>query len=332
MMTTDDTGLGDRDPGTAVRAGMSACVSDIRMPASLLDRAVSQHRRRTTRLRLAGAAGVTAVIAAAAVTLTALPGAAARPGLARPGGPGPARPAAGLPAVDAAYVLRRAAAAQVNSDRMISVDRNGTVLTYTDVTAGQQRIVQPGLQIATAIGGGADTQTDVDYRHHVYSTVTTSSLDHGTHVTVSSFLPLQTSPDPAVAFRNALRAGTITVAGHRNLYGRDTILIRVKPAGTSGSRLGVTASGVSRFAPASWIWIDASTYLVVQAKYFTAHFQASSRPSVPGPDTTWSPVIEHVTWLAPTRGNLALLTLTPPAGYAKIPYPELARKYLAPLS
>ena len=47
---------------------------------------------------------------------------------------------------------------------------------------------------------------------------------------------------------------------------------------------------------------------------------------------TWSPIIDRVTWLSPTRENLALLTLTPPAGFTKIPYSELAQKYLGPIS
>jgi hypothetical protein len=38
-----------------------------------------------------------------------------------------------------------------------------------------------------------------------------------------------------------------------------------------------------------------------------------------------------VAWLPPTPENLAKLTITPPSGYAKIPYTDLA-KYLGPIS
>jgi hypothetical protein len=293
-------------------------------------------KRRQARL-LGGmiTAGVAVVAAAAAVVIATVPGRSS-------GRPAPARPAAGLQAQDAAYVLNRAAVAQVNSYHMISVDQNGSGLIYTDVATQQQRIVsalrdssgEPYFQIATAIGGGAYTETDVEYQHHVYSTFTTSSMDDGARVTLSSFLPLQTNADPAVAFREALKAGIITVVGHRNLNGRDTILIRVKSENKLKSKSVSATAGTSRVspAPASLIWIDASTYLVVQTQHYVPHFQRSSMSSAPGGNITWSPVIDHVTWLSPTRGNLALLTLTPPAGFTKIPYPELAQKYLGPIS
>jgi hypothetical protein len=334
-MTRYDADLGDRDPGTALRASMGACVSEIRMPVSLLDRAVSRDRKRKARIRLTGAVGVTAAMAAAAVVIATLPG--------RPSGrPALTRPAAGLKAQDAAYVLNRAAAAQVNSYRMISVDHNGGGLIYTDVSTQQQRIVsalrdssgEPYFQIATAIGGGAYTETDVEYQHHVYSTFTTSSMDDGTRVTLSSFLPLQTNANPAVAFREALKAGIITVLGHRNLDGRDTVLISVKSENNLKSKSVSSTARSSRItpAPASLIWIDTSTYLVVQTEHFVPRFQGSSGPSAPGSNMTWSPVIDQVTWLSPNRANLALLILTPPAGFTKIPYSELAQKYLGPIS
>lgn len=327
-MTRYDADLGDRDPGAALRAEMGACVSDIRMPASLLDRAVSRHRKRKARIRLTGAAGAAAAMAAAAVVIATLPG--------RPSGrPALTRPATRLHAQDAAYVLNRAAAAQVNSYRMISVDRGSGLsgVIYTDVATQQQRVVsglrdssgEPYFQIEWAIGGGAWRETDVEYQHRVWSTFITSSMDHGTSATISSFLPLQMNADPAVAFRKALKAGIITVVGHRNLNGRDTILIRVKPA--SAPR----RSKIGQW-PASWIWIDASTYLVVQTEHFIPRPPFSCKPSVRVCHANWKPVFDYVTWLSPTRGNLALLTVTPPAGFTRIPYSEMAQKYLGPIS
>ena len=56
-MTRYDTDLGDSDPGTALRAIMTASVSDVYTPADLLDRAVSRDRQRKARHRLTGAAG-----------------------------------------------------------------------------------------------------------------------------------------------------------------------------------------------------------------------------------------------------------------------------------
>jgi hypothetical protein len=323
-----DADLSDGDPGTALRASMSACVSDIRMPASLLDRAVRRDRKRKARVRLTGAACATAVIAAAAVVIATVPGRSSGRPSSRPA---PARPTAGQHALDAAYVLNQAAAAQVNSSRLISEDQaggqSGTI--YTDVSTQQQLIVSalrdssggPYFEISTVISGGAYVETDVEYQDHVYSVFTTSSMDAGSRVTLSSFLPLQTNANPAVAFQEALKAGTIAVVGHQSLNGRDTILIRVK-SGPEG-RMGTP--------PASSIWIDATTYLVVQTEDYVPDFQPTST-STPGVNVTWSPDIDHVTWLSPTAANLALLTLTPPAGFTRITEAEMAQKYLGPLS
>lgn len=149
--------------------------------------------------------------------------------------------------------------------------------------------------------------------------------------------PAAANQDPAVAFNNALKAGIIKVVGHRSLNGRDTILVRIKPAyrfktDPAGTQTGASKGSAFVRPPASLIWLDASTYLVVQTKHFVPHFPRATRPSGAGSKVTWSPVVGHVTWLPPTRGNRALLTLAPPAGFAKIPYSELAQKYLGPIS
>jgi hypothetical protein len=317
-MTRNPADPGDGDAGTALRAAMSACVSDIRMPASMLDNAVSRDRTRKTRIRLASAAGAAVAAAAVVTVIAAVPG--------RPSGHvASPRPAAGRPVQSAAYVLDQAATAQVNSYRMISVEHDDGLI-YTDVATQQQRIVsalrassgQPYFQITTAIDAGVYTETDIEYQHHVYSTFTTSSLDAGTQVTLSSFLPLQANSDPRRAFQQALKAGTITVVGHQSLNGRDTILIRVNAANKPGAKLQW---------PPSWIWIDASTYLVVQTKHFIPGL-----PSAPGGKISWRAIVNQVSWLPPTPENLAQLTVTPPAGFAKIPASEMAQKYLGPIS
>jgi hypothetical protein len=320
-MTSYHAGPGDGDAGTALQAAMNACVSDIRMPASLLDNAVSRDRTRKTRIRLASAAGVIVAVAAIATVVAVT---AAVPG--RPSGHvASPRPTASARVQTAAYVLDRVAAAQVNSYRMISVDQGDGVI-YTDVATQQQRIVsalrdssgQPYFQITTAIGGGAYNETDIVYQYHVYATFTTSSLDEGSQVTLSSFLPLQGNSDPYVAFQQALKAGTITVVGHQSLNGHDTILIRVNTKIKPSAKLQW---------PPSWIWVDASTYLVVQTKHFIPEF-----PSTPGGKISWRAMVDQVSWLPPTPQNLAQLTVTPPAGFTKIPYSVLAQKYLGPIS
>jgi hypothetical protein len=338
-MTKYSTDLGDSDPGSALRLSMSAAVSDIRMPADLLDRAASRNRKRNARKFLAGGVCAVAAVATVATVVAAAPGPSS-------GQPAARRQTAGLQAQTAAYVLNRAAAAQVNSYRMISVDQSaGGGVIYTDVATQQQRIVsslldsagQPYFQIATAISGRAYWETDIEYQHHVYSTFTTSSMDHGVRVTLSSFLPLQTNHNPTIAFNKALTAGIIKVVGHRNLNGRDTILVTINSPYRSKARPARAVTGRNKgmaisVPPASSIWLDASNYLVVQTQHFVPHFPRNFRPSEAGSKTTWSPVIDHVTWLRPTGGNLGLLTLTPPAGFAKISYSELAQKYLGPIS
>jgi hypothetical protein len=114
-----------------------------------------------------------------------------------------------------------------------------------------------------------------------------------------------------VAFQQARKAGTITVVGRQSLNGRDTILIRVNAANKPGAKLQW---------PPSWIWIDASTYLVVQTKHFIPDF-----PSAPEGKISWRAIVDQVIWLPPTPENLAQLTVTPPAGFTKIPASEMGR-------
>jgi hypothetical protein len=322
-MTNYDARPGDQDPEIGLRASMTTCVADVRMPADLLDRAAARNRKRTARNRLIGAAGTVAVAAGAAAVFITVPGQPA-------GGKAPVSSVPAVHAQTAAYVLRRAAAAQVNSYRLISVAQdpdNGIV--YTDVATQQQRTVstlrdsadQPYFQITDAIKNGVWTYTIIDNQHHVYAVQTGSARDHGFGaVTISSILPLQTHSDPAAAFQAALNKGIITVAGHQNLGGRDTILIRVKPlsarqrAAAGMPSLPNSAGGTP--PPANEIWVDAATYQVVQIKAFKV---------------TGTPATTRVSWLPATAQNLTKLTVTPPAGYTKVPYSAMT-KYLGPIS
>lgn len=342
-MSRNGADVSGSGPETALREIMSNSVSDIHLPPELADRVISRDRKRKARIRLTGAVGAVAV-AAAVATAIAVPG--------RPGGQrAPARQAAGVHVQTATYVLSRAAAAQVDSSHLISVDHAVGGVTYTYVASQQQRIVstkldssgQPYFQIGTEVSGNAYKETTVEYQHQVYSTVTTSNVDDGQPITISSFLPLQSDKDPVVAFHQALKAGTITVVGHRDLNGRDTILLRINHA--PGAARKAKAAAI----PPDYIWLDGSSYLVVQTEHYVPwslpgadhqlrlHGQ-QSWPAVPDHTsvirgkTTWSPILADITWLSPTPENLALLTVTPPDGFTNIPDAEMEQKYLAPIS
>jgi hypothetical protein len=324
MMTSFNANLGDEDFATGLRQSLATRAADVRMPPDLLDRAVARNRKRTTRNRLIGAAGMAAVVATGTVTALSL----SHPEAAPP-------PATAQHAVDAGYVLQQVAAAEVNSYRMISLTQEaGSGTTYTDVATQQQRTVfdsDPSIQMANVIKNGVWTDTTIDSQHNVYSVVAASAKDHGVSAVISSLLPLQDRSDPATAYQAALKEGIITVAGHRNLGGRDTILLLVKQ------------SKYAKLAPptANKIWIDASTYQVVQTENFVpvAINKKTGNPyngmgPIPssGIQERWKPVTTRVSWLPPTSENLAKLTISPPAGYTQIPWTEMATKYLAPIS
>jgi hypothetical protein len=334
-MTRYQADLDGSEPGTALRARISAGVSDIRMPADLLDQAVRRNRKRTARNRLAGAAAAVAVAAVAATVVATVPGSPA----SRPISTRPVNKSAAiqphhqrLQVQTDAYVVAHVATALADSYHMISVDRGSGgmdtgSINYTDLATQQQRYVsglrdsagEPYLQTTTSISHGIWTESDFDYADHAYSVLTASDMDHGQRVTVSSWLPLQSNPDPAVAFRQALKAGTITVVGHRTLDGRDTILLHASD------------KSADPMHPSS-IWVDASTFMVVQTQHFIHAYKGGSFIApTPTSQLMWIPLVDRVTWLDPTTQNLALLTMSPPAGFTEVPYSTMVT-YLGRIS
>jgi hypothetical protein len=96
----------------------------------------------------------------------------------------------------------------------------------------------------------------------------------------------------ATALRTAVSCGTLNVAGHQQVNGIDTI----KLTSRSNSLLSET------------IWVSPGTYLPVRV---VVHPAAGG----PGPRQT-----ADITWLSPTRQNLAELTVPVPAGFRKVSF------------
>jgi hypothetical protein len=350
----------DGPPASGISETLASYVAEVRMPDHLLDQAAAGYRARTRRNRLIVSMGAAVAVAAVAAVVVIGVGRAAPAG--RPAAPASrpaaaANPTAPVETENAAYILQHVAVAQVNSYQLISMSQASNGIMYTDVSTQQRRYIapnrasdgQPFFEWADTIKDGTWTDLTIVNQQRVWSVQSASTSDHGPFgaygLTISSFLPLQTSPDPAAAFNSALKQGTIVVVGHRNLNGRDTILIRVKPPLQCGKGAAPLPSklfphippGVKppkcvngyfagyQVPPADELWVDASTYLLVQTKTFV---ESSSWDA---PKKTWKPFVTQVTWLPPTPENLAKLTITPPPGYAKVPYTDLA-KYLGPIS
>jgi hypothetical protein len=348
-MSAYNDGSRDHDGGDGLTAIMAETLADVRLPDGLLDRAVARNRRRTTRNRVIGAVGTVAAAAiavAVAVNLAAAP-ATSVPGTALPSktlpGTASAQPAGQQTVETDAYVLARATAASIDSRKLISVT-NSVGIMYTDIATQQQRYVaslrakngQPYFEWADLIKHGTWNETMVVNADRVYS-IQSAPADG---VQIAPFLPLQDSSDPMAAFYIALKKHQIKVVGHRTLHGEDTILLRIVRDTAPCKQL----PGYSKSAPAikcvngkavftkpvpdDEVWIDARTYLVVQTKTYKVYF----KPLTSGKDQPfWKSWITTVNWLQPTNANLALLSITPPAGYTQVPATDMV-KYLGPIS
>lgn len=323
-------------------------------------------RRRVARRRILRAGGLTGVtgLAAAVTAVAVVTGSAPRPAIAG-GHHLPAQKTTTHRAQTAAYIVRHAAAAEADAARMIQVTRDRAGVDYLSVATQQTLFVSsrrisdgmPLMASAESIKGTTYTATLVDYKDRAYNVNSASTLDGGPWgakgIVIGSWLPGVTASDPASAYIAALRRGLIKVIGYRNLDGRQTILIQLdyqkmkhipnlypcqtQHAGCPGPALPPRpASCKLPPPPVNEVWLDASTYLEVQEATIepktVMHSLRTHRVvwacyKVVG----WSATTTRMDWLPPTKKNLALLNLTPPAGFTQVSNQQIAR-YLGPYS
>jgi hypothetical protein len=269
----------------------------------------------------------------------------------------------------AAYIVEHAAAAEAAAARMIQVIHDGAGVNYLSVATQQTLSVsskrtstgRPLFASAESIKGTTYTNSLVDYKDRAYTVNSASTLDSGPWgakgIVIGSWLPGVTASDPASAYTAALRQGIIKVIGYRTVDGRQTILIQInnqkvkaklrrpdpqtcKPQ-PSGPQPPCAAPPQPRTCklpppPVNEVWLDASTYLEVQEA--TIEPKTTMYPLHRPPITWacykvvgWSQTTAHMDWLPPTKHNLGLLTLTPPAGFTQVSNQQMGQ-YLGPYS
>jgi hypothetical protein len=231
------------------------------------------------------------------------------------------------------------------------------VATQQELFVSSRRIPggQPLMATAESISGQTYTSTNVDYKDRAYNVVSASTQDASPWgakgIVIASWLPGVTASDPASAYTEALRKGIIKVAGYQKLHGRPTILLRIdyrkaydsaiKPhpciTGQNGACIPPRPADCKLPPPGiNEVWLDASTFLEVQEATLTAKtvIRTLDEPGIQWACYTvagWSADTTRVDWLPPTRKSLALLNLTPPAGFTQVSNQQMTQ-YLGPYS
>jgi hypothetical protein len=270
---------------------------------SELESATTTGRARGTvtsrrRLVLRSVAAV-AVLAAGAVATVAV----VVPG-ARPGG-------TEMPAVSTAYVVRQVnralSAAEPGEIAHMTVTTRGTATSGGGITAVEWSFGRQWRTVTYSAAGrplydegvsASSVYTVVSYKTRAWARQAGArqlapllpsrlglgpGLHSGTPVTVPGFL------------RNAVLHGSLAEAGRQRVDGIEAIKLTSPP----GSLLSET------------IWVSPRTYLPVRVI-------TSPVPGQPGSGQT-----ADITWLPPTRQNLARLTVAIPGGFRELPLAEV---------
>ena len=297
-----------------LRSGMQRFTDQVQAPEGLAERAVAarrQHRRRRT---AAAVAATTAAVATAVVVAVA--GAGLTPARTGTGGTG---------VHTVGYVLNRVVGALGASDAVVRT-RTTFDPAFPAITQwsyrGQSRSVQSGYfwwsgsawaqgreswAAGTAVIGGKRTNVEVDYRHRRwYPTPPILPALNGC-ANALDLAQYGTGPvDWTVYIRQALACGTFRVAGRGVVGGHKVIKITSwerRPSWLGRNALFVTAT----------LYVDASTYMPLRATWINrSHTEAGFTPLS-------GTVRQDISLLPPTPRNVALATITVPAGFRKVP-------------
>ena len=197
-------------------------------------------------------------------------------------------------AMTVAYVTKRARSALSQAKGYILVSRSRGLIQWSDTATGvtRQEIFGPG-GTATAeetwtLSGSTLRRTYIDYATRTWWRLTSK-------VAVT---PRKAS-QPGIPAPSDTARGRVTILGHRSLDSHDTILVLYAPPRD------FKPSAAMQW-PTEQIWYDASSYLPLRTKI-----------TYPGGavDT------DSLTWLRPTRANLAKLSVSPPAGFTRVAPP-----------
>jgi hypothetical protein len=296
-----------------LRSGMERLTEPIQPPAGLTQRAVSAHRRRR-RARVAAAGTAAAVAAAVTVLVT---GAADVT---------PVRTRAGVAqAHTVGYVLTRVANALSASNMVVRTETTFSP-AFPAITQwnyrGNYRSVQSGSfreagvpwaqgpeswGYGTALVGGKRIDVGVDYRYHRWYAAPGGGLT--LNACWNALWILQADGGPvnwAPYIRQAVSCGKFRIAGQALIGGKQTITItgwerRPSWLGRNALTVGVT------------LYVDPSTYVPLLATWTNRSHTAAGFSPLSGT------VRQDIRLLPATPGNVALATVTIPAGFRKVP-------------
>jgi hypothetical protein len=293
----------DTDVEELVREGIDRLTAGARVPAGLAGRALRNRRRRRIAVGGGLAASTTAVVAAAVVLAASL---------AAPGTRNAATSVRGMQTT--AYVVSHIERALAGADNRIlfisghSDPVTGEVWAYRGVTKSETG-VNGKLAYAdlSRITGGTSHRLYVDYRARAWWRITSAYQPRATarsacvlgpagYVFVGNSISIALphppgEPDPAspawVPFvRASLECGGFAVAGHQTVKG--TQLIKI---------VGTAKDPYTRYMPQVML-VNPATFLPVRV------FSPSG--------------YSDISWLAPTKANLALLDLAVPHGFKHV--------------